>query len=78
MRILFGCFILFFGWTTQLLAQTGVDTAITWKLAAQRSSDSTVVLTIQAKPEKGLAIFGLYAGSSLGGNIQIDSLSRPL
>ncbi|MFN9590926.1 MAG: protein-disulfide reductase DsbD family protein, partial [Bacteroidota bacterium] len=43
-----------------------------------RSSDSTVVLTIQAKPEKGLAIFGLYAGSSLGGNIQIDSLSRPL
>ena len=78
MRILFGCFILFFGWTTQLLAQTGVDTAITWKLAAQRSSDSTVVLTIQAKPEKGRAIFGLYAGSSLGGNIQIDSLSRPL
>jgi thiol:disulfide interchange protein len=78
MRKLFGCFILFFGWTTQLLAQTGVDTAITWKLAAQRSSDSTVVLTIQAKPEKGLAIFGLYAGSSLGGNIQIDSLSRPL
>lgn len=78
MRKLFGCFILLFGWTTQLLAQTGVDTAITWKLAAQRSSDSTVVLTIQAKPEKGLAIFGLYAGSSLGGNIQIDSLSRPL
>lgn len=78
MRKLFGCFILFFGWTTQLLAQTGVDTAITWKLTAQRSSDSTVVLTIQAKPEKGLAIFGLYAGSSLGGNIQIDSLSRPL
>lgn len=78
MRKLFGCFILFFGWTTQLLAQTGVDTAITWKLAAQRSSDSIVVLTIQAKPEKGLAIFGLYAGSSLGGNIQIDSLSRPL
>lgn len=78
MRKLFGCFILFFGWTTQLLAQTGVDTAITWKLTAQRSSDSTVVLTIQAKPEKGLDIFGLYAGSSLGGNIQIDSLSRPL
>jgi thiol:disulfide interchange protein DsbD len=78
MRKLIGCLMLLLGWAVQLPAQANADTAIAWKITAQRNADSTVVLTIHAQPEKGLAIFALSAGSSVSGNIQIDSLAQPL
>lgn len=58
-------------------AQQIATPAIAWQAAATRKNDSTVLLSIQAIPEKGMSLFSLYPANGtqnpMGGTLQIDS-----
>lgn len=71
-------FFIFLFCTCQLAAQGTADSSIKWNVTAQRSSDTSLIVTIQALPQQGLSLFGFSSGSSLSSSLQIDSLSRPL
>jgi len=65
------------GWSLQLSAQNTADTTVAWNIAVQRSSDTTCVVTIQARLQKGLELFGLMeenkANGQLCSRIRLDS-----
>jgi thiol:disulfide interchange protein len=65
------------GWSLQLSAQNTADTSVAWNIAVQRSSDTTCVVTIQARLQKGLELFGLMeenkANGQLCSRIRLDS-----
>jgi thiol:disulfide interchange protein DsbD len=67
------------GWSLQLSAQNTADTTVAWNIAVQRSSDTTCVVTIQARLQKGLELFGLMeenkANGQLSSRIRLDSQS---
>lgn len=77
-KLIVFCALCFLGFTTQLAAQSNADTSIAWNVTAERSSDTSLVVTIQALPKQGLALFGFSTGSTLSSTLQIDSLSRAL
>ena len=57
------------GWSLQLSAQNTADTTVAWNIAIQRSSDTTCVVTIQARLQKGLELFGLMEENKANGQL---------
>ncbi|MEI6583946.1 MAG: cytochrome c biogenesis protein CcdA [Chitinophagia bacterium] len=78
MQKLFGLLIVLAGWgMAGVQAQQVASPAVAWKAVATRKNDSTLILSIQAIPEKGMSLFSLYPANGtqnpMGGTIQIDS-----
>ena len=78
MQKIFGLLIVLAGWgMAGVQAQQVAATAVAWKAAAARKNDSTILLSIQAIPEKGMSLFSLYPANGtqnpMGGTLQLDS-----
>lgn len=75
MRKIIGILFFFFGWgISGILAQ---QSPVSWQSSAIRKSDSVIVITLQAIPEKNLGLFPIYLSkgdSMLAGSLQLDSL----
>jgi thiol:disulfide interchange protein DsbD len=65
------------GFATLQAQQVPAPPQVAWQVTATRVTDSTIDLSIQAIPEKGMAIFQLYpangANNPMGGTLQLDS-----
>ena len=78
MQKIFGLLIVLAGWgMAAVQAQQVATPAVAWKAAATRKNDSTLILSIQAIPEKGMSLFSLYPANGtqnpMGGTLQLDS-----
>jgi thiol:disulfide interchange protein len=78
MQKIFGLLIVLVGWgMAGVQAQQVAAPAVAWKAAAARKNDSTILLSIQAIPEKGMSLFSLYPANGtqnpMGGTLQLDS-----
>ena len=78
MQKIFGLLIVLAGWgMAGVQAQQVAAPAVAWKAAAARKNDSTILLSIQAIPEKGMSLFSLYPANGtqnpMGGTLQLDS-----
>ena len=78
MQKIFGLLIVLAGWgIAAVQAQQVATPAVAWKAAATRKNDSTLILSIQAIPEKGMSLFSLYPANGtqnpMGGTLQLDS-----
>jgi thiol:disulfide interchange protein DsbD len=79
MQKLFGLLLVLavHGFATLQAQQVPAPPQVAWQVTATRVTDSTIDLSIQAIPEKGMAIFQLYpangANNPMGGTLQLDS-----
>jgi thiol:disulfide interchange protein DsbD len=79
MQKLFGLLLVLavHGFATLQAQQVPASPQVAWQVTATRVTDSTIDLSIQAIPEKGMAIFQLYpangANNPMGGTLQLDS-----